>query len=272
MKDYFKGIPKWQRQKLHSRLRGYFSNTWQKPIKRVFFGSPCRGRYITVGKLRQRVLRCWRQLVDHIASAVRRVRVMKAAAQLAFSFLFIPGLLPREQEQHCPHLGDQESSRVNYPILDKPWCAWPKNCFHVDSKSYWAGNQNSLPQLDLRKCKSIYQWVIGQGDPQRLSKHRRLLLFALGCSLQLDRRTLLHREKSLEPSLKLPPPPCQMFLVPASAMQAAAGENSSRSYPLTYLVLWNQPTSKIWLPIIMYYVRFKSPPWEGIQEWYCKPN
>lgn len=105
-----------------------------------------------VGRLPQRVL----EAADHIASAVRKVRVMKAAAQLAFSLLFSPGLLPREQEQHCPHLGDQKFSRVNYPILDKPSHAWPENCFHVDSKSYKADNQNSLPQLDLRKCESIY--------------------------------------------------------------------------------------------------------------------
>lgn len=81
---------------------------------------------------------------------------MKATAQLAFSFLFSPRLLPREQEQHCPHLGDQKSLLANYPILDKPSRARPGNCFHVDSKSYKADNQNSLPQLDLRKCESIY--------------------------------------------------------------------------------------------------------------------
>lgn len=41
---------------------------------------------------------------------------MKATAQLAISFLFSPGLLLREQEQHCPHLGDQKSSRINYLV------------------------------------------------------------------------------------------------------------------------------------------------------------
>lgn len=91
--------------------------------------------------------------------------------------------------------------------------------------SYWSGRPPEA--LKTSQAIAVCSWLFTPTRQKDLVARDNTLV---------DVRT---REKSLETSLKLPPPPCQMVLVPASAMQAAVGENSFRSYPVTYLVLGN---------------------------------